>query len=144
MSQNGVIPFNLIGDHIYCPLFATIQNPFCLITFLKFHILCSFFLTYKADSTISFIRKSNALSFECLSRAVRRGLCPTRTLLWSPLDLQRKLGSFRDRSERRIQSALGDHTPARVREEHVTQPAQNEELQRQLDPGGSYQPAVAT
>jgi hypothetical protein len=38
-AKAGVIAVNLIGDHIYSPLFATIHNPFRHITFLKHHIL---------------------------------------------------------------------------------------------------------
>ena len=40
LAKNSVIPVNLIGDHIYSPLFATIHNSFCHTTFLKHHILC--------------------------------------------------------------------------------------------------------
>ena len=43
IGRNGVIPINLIGDHIYCPLFATIHNPFCHAAFLKPRILCPIF-----------------------------------------------------------------------------------------------------
>jgi hypothetical protein len=54
------------GDHIDSPLFATIHNPFCHTEFLKLHLLwhivAHFFLTYKPDSAIWFLRKSNILS----------------------------------------------------------------------------------
>jgi len=43
LAQYVVIRTNLIGDHIYCPLFATIQNPFCNTAFLKPHMLFPIF-----------------------------------------------------------------------------------------------------
>jgi hypothetical protein len=43
LAKTSVIAVNLIGDHIYSPLFATIHNPFCHITFLKHHILWPIF-----------------------------------------------------------------------------------------------------
>ena len=47
MVKNSVIPINLIGNHIYSPLFATIHNPFCHNAFQKFHILCPIFPSKK-------------------------------------------------------------------------------------------------
>jgi D-3-phosphoglycerate dehydrogenase len=65
LAQNGAIPIDLTGDHIYSPLFATIPQPFLPYRIPETpYIVPHFVLTYKADSTIFLPRKSNVLSLD--------------------------------------------------------------------------------
>jgi len=43
-TENSVIPINLIGVHLYSPLFATLHNPFYHTTFLGTLYCAPFFL----------------------------------------------------------------------------------------------------
>ncbi len=83
LSQNGVIPNNLIGDHIYCPLLATIQNPFCHTVSLKLHMLCPIFSwhTRLIPLYFSLEKAMSYLFYLCLTpwalrlEPIRNGIC---------------------------------------------------------------------
>jgi transposase InsO family protein len=68
-----------------------------------------------------------------------------QTLFWNSLDLERKLGSFRDYyNESRVHSSLGGQTPAEVSENRGRQRANILEYRWQSHCGGLYQlPIVA-
>jgi transposase InsO family protein len=72
--------------------------------------------------TVPYVPLSHPL-FERLIGSVRRELLD-QTLFWNSLDLERKLGSFRDcYNESRIHSSLGGQTPAEVSENRARQRA---------------------
>jgi putative transposase len=80
---------------------------------------------------------------ERLIGSVRKELLD-QTLFWNSLDLERKLGSFRDYfNESRVHSALGGQTPAEVSENRRRQRANILEHRWQSHCGGLYQLPVA-
>ena len=80
---------------------------------------------------------------ERLIGTIRRELLD-QTVFWNSLDLERKLGSFRDYfNESRVHSALGGQTPAEVSENRRRQQANILEHQWQSHCGGLYQLPVA-
>ncbi len=80
---------------------------------------------------------------ERLIGSVRRELLE-QTLFWNSLDLERKLGSFRDYfNESRVHSALGGQTPAEVSENRGRQRANILKHRWQSHCGGLYQLPVA-
>ena len=80
---------------------------------------------------------------ERLIGTVRRELLD-QMLFWNSLDLERKLGSFRDYyNESRVHSSLGGQTPAEVSENRGRQRANLLEHRWQSHCGGLYQLPVA-
>ena len=80
---------------------------------------------------------------ERLIGTVRRELLD-QTLFWNSLDLERKLGSFRNNfNESRVHSVLGGQTPADVSENRERQRANSLEHRWQSHCGGLYQVPVA-
>ncbi len=80
---------------------------------------------------------------ERLIGTVRRELLD-QMLFWNSLDLERKLGSFRDYyNESRVHSALGGQTPAEVSENRGRQPTNILKHRWKPHCGGLYQLPVA-
>jgi len=80
---------------------------------------------------------------ERLIGSVRRELLD-QTLFWNSLDLERKLGSFRDYyNERRVHSSLGGQTPAEVSDNRERRRADIRAYRWKSHCGGLYQLPVA-